>query len=138
MLSSQFQYIRLPRTEQASQKCVRSITCPKKSISTLSLDDDQIWGSSQQVLYERMRRKIMAKKYQAPMYVLLGNMLTTALLRVGFKLMGFGRYPMYLLTVRGRKSGQLRTVSMAIIEQDGKSYLNAPFGVVPWVRNLRA
>jgi deazaflavin-dependent oxidoreductase (nitroreductase family) len=80
----------------------------------------------------------MAKKYQAPMYVLLGNILTKTLLRIGFKLMGFGRYPMYLLTVRGRKSGQPRTVSMAIIEQNGKSYLNAPFGVVPWVRNLRA
>ncbi|MGO8949332.1 MAG: nitroreductase family deazaflavin-dependent oxidoreductase [Ktedonobacterales bacterium] len=62
----------------------------------------------------------------------------TTLLRAGFKLVGLGNYPMYLLTVRGRKSGQSRTVSIAIIERNGKRYLGAPFGVVAWVRNLRA
>jgi deazaflavin-dependent oxidoreductase (nitroreductase family) len=45
---------------------------------------------------------------------------------------------MYLLTVRGRKSRQPRTVSIAIIERNGKRYLGAPFGEVDWVRNLRA
>jgi len=45
---------------------------------------------------------------------------------------------MYLLTVRGRKSAQPRTVSIAIIERNGKRYLGAAFGVVDWVRNLRA
>src|SRR5439155_3421559 len=79
---------------------------------------------------------------QAPLFVRLGNVLTTTLLRAGVKLVGpfvfFGNYPMYLLTVRGRKSGQPRTVSMAIIERDGKRYLGAPFGAVSWVRNLRA
>jgi deazaflavin-dependent oxidoreductase (nitroreductase family) len=64
--------------------------------------------------------------------------LTTTLLRAGFKLVGFGNYPMYLLTVRGRKSGQPRTISIAIIERNGQRYLGAPFGVVDWVRNLRA
>ena len=80
----------------------------------------------------------MAKTYQAPLFVRLGNVLTTALLRAGFKLVGFGKYPMYLLTVRGRKSGQPRTISIAIIERNGKRYLGAPFGAVDWVRNLRA
>jgi len=80
----------------------------------------------------------MAKTYQAPLFVRLGNVLTTALLRAGVKLVGLGNYPMYLLTVRGRKSGQPRTVSIAIIERNGKRYLGAPFGVVDWVRNLRA
>src|SRR4051812_10037576 len=80
----------------------------------------------------------MAKTYQAPLYVRAGNVLTTTLLRVGIKLMGFGKYPMYLLTVRGRKSGQPRTVSIAILERDGKRYLGAPFGAVNWVRNLRS
>ncbi len=46
--------------------------------------------------------------------------------------------PKYLLTVRGRKSAQPRTVSIAIIERNGKRYLGAAFGVVDWVRNLRA
>ena len=80
----------------------------------------------------------MAKTYQAPLFARMGNVITTALLRAGFKLVGFGRYPMYLLTVRGRKSGQPRTVSMVIIERNGKRYLGAPFGAVAWVRNLRA
>ncbi len=80
----------------------------------------------------------MAKTYQAPLFARMGNVMTTALLRAGFKLVGFGKYPMYLLTVRGRKSGQPRTISIAIIERNGKRYLGAPFGVVDWVRNLRA
>jgi deazaflavin-dependent oxidoreductase (nitroreductase family) len=80
----------------------------------------------------------MAKTYQAPLFVRLGNVLTTTLLRAGVKLVGFGKYPMYLLTVRGRKSGQPRTISIVIIERNGKRYLASPFGIVAWVRNLRA
>jgi len=45
---------------------------------------------------------------------------------------------MYLLTVRGRKSGQSRTVALAMIERNGKRYVGSPFGIVDWVRNLRA
>jgi deazaflavin-dependent oxidoreductase (nitroreductase family) len=84
----------------------------------------------------------MAKTSQVPMYVHVANVLTTTLLRAGFKLVGpglvIGNYPMYLLTVRGRKSGQPRTVALAIIERNGKRYVGSPYGVVDWVRNLRA
>ena len=80
----------------------------------------------------------MAKTYQAPTFVRLGNVLTTTLLRAGFKLVGPGNYPMYLLTVRGRKSGQPHTNPIVILEQNGKRYLASLFGVVDWVRNLRA
>jgi deazaflavin-dependent oxidoreductase (nitroreductase family) len=80
----------------------------------------------------------MAKIDKAPWFVPLGNVLTTTLLRAGVKLVGFGRYPTYLLTVRGRKSGQPRTIPIVTIEQNGKRYLASPFGVVAWVRNLRA
>lgn len=80
----------------------------------------------------------MTRVAQAPLFVRAGNVMTTALLRAGVKLKGFGRYPMYLLTVRGRKSGQPHTVSIAILERDGQRYLGAPFGAVNWVRNLRA
>jgi deazaflavin-dependent oxidoreductase (nitroreductase family) len=97
-----------------------------------------MWWSSRQHLYSEKEKKNMAKTYQAPLFVRLGNVLTTTLLRAGFKLVGLGNYPMYLLTVRGRTSGQPRTVSIAIIERNGKRYLGAPFGVVAWVRNLRA
>src|SRR5437762_7088114 len=84
----------------------------------------------------------MAKTSQIPFYTRLGNVLTLTLLRAGFKLVGpfifFGNYPMYLLTVRGRKSGQPRTVALAIIERNGKRYVGSPYGIVDWVRNLRA
>lgn len=80
----------------------------------------------------------MSKTTRVPWFVLMANVLTKTLLRAGVKLMGFGKVPTYLLTVRGRKSGQPRTTPISIVEQDGKRYLFAPFGVVDWVRNLRA
>jgi len=84
----------------------------------------------------------MAKKSQLPFYTRLGNILTMALMRAGFKLVGpfifFGNYPMYMFTVRGRKSGQPRTVVLAIMRQNGQSYVGSPYGIVDWVRNLRA
>ena len=80
----------------------------------------------------------MAKTEKAPWFTRWGNLLTTPLLRAGVKLVGPGHYPLYLLTVRGRKSGQPRTVPIALMEQHGKRYLAATYGVVDWVRNLRA
>ena len=84
----------------------------------------------------------MAKTSKVPRFVRVANVLTTTLLRVGMPLVGpglvIGNYPMYLLTVRGRKSGQPRTVPIAIIERNGKRYIGSPYGIVDWVRNLRA
>jgi len=84
----------------------------------------------------------MAKTDKAPWFVHLGNVLTLTLLRAGVKLVGpfilFGSYPMFLLMVRGRKSGQPRTVALAIMERNGKRYVGSPYGIVDWVRNLRA
>ncbi len=80
----------------------------------------------------------MAKTSQVPLFVRIGNILTTTLLRAGFKPVGPGNYPMYLLTVRGRKSGLPRTVPIVIIQRNGKRYLASPYGVVDWIRNLRA
>jgi deazaflavin-dependent oxidoreductase (nitroreductase family) len=80
----------------------------------------------------------MAKTNQAPLFVRMSNMLTVTLLRAGVKLFGPGHYPMYLLTVRGRKSGQPRTVPIVIWEHHGKRYVGSVYGIVDWVRNLRA
>jgi len=44
----------------------------------------------------------------------------------------------YLLTVRGRRTGQLRTTPIVLVEQDGRRWLVAPYGPVQWVRNVRA
>ncbi|HTK06815.1 MAG TPA: nitroreductase family deazaflavin-dependent oxidoreductase [Ktedonobacteraceae bacterium] len=78
----------------------------------------------------------MAKTDKAPAFVRVGNALTMTLMRAGVK-MGSARYPMYLLTVRGRKSGEPRTLPIVILERDGMRYLNSPYGMVNWVRNLQ-
>ncbi len=75
----------------------------------------------------------MAKTYRVSFFVRLGNLLATTLVRAGVR-MG----PIHLLTVRGRTSGLPRTTPVAVVEQQGKRYLIAPFGAVNWVRNLRA
>ena len=80
----------------------------------------------------------MAQPNQAPLFVRLSNTLTVTLLRAGVKLVGPGHYPMYLLTVRGRKSGLPRTVPIVIWEHDAKRYVGSVYGIVDWVRNLRA
>jgi deazaflavin-dependent oxidoreductase (nitroreductase family) len=80
----------------------------------------------------------MAKKNKAPLFVRAANVMTTTLTRLGFKLVGYGKYPMYLLTVRGRKSGQPRTVPIVLWERNGERYMASPYGIVDWVRNLRA
>lgn len=64
----------------------------------------------------------MAKKSPVPRFVRMANVLTTTLLRVGFRLTGPGNCPMYLLTVRGRKSGQPRTTPIAILEEDAQNH----------------
>jgi len=84
----------------------------------------------------------MAKTNQAPRSVRVANVLITTLLRAGLPLVGpglvIGNYPLYLLTVRGRKSGKIRTVPLVILERNGKRYVGSPYGIVAWVRNLRA
>jgi len=42
------------------------------------------------------------------------------------------------LAVRGRESGEWRTVPVNVLEVDGRRYLVAPRGDTHWVRNLRA
>jgi deazaflavin-dependent oxidoreductase (nitroreductase family) len=46
--------------------------------------------------------------------------------------------PNALLTVRGRKTGLPRTTPIALVELAGRRWVQAPFGDVNWVRNLRA
>lgn len=75
----------------------------------------------------------MAKTLHLNLTDHIGDTLFVALLRAGATI-----GTMSLLTVRGRKSGQLRTVPVLLIEQEGERWLVAPYGVVQWVRNLRA
>jgi deazaflavin-dependent oxidoreductase (nitroreductase family) len=43
-----------------------------------------------------------------------------------------------VLRVRGRKSGEVRTVPVNLLTYEGAQYLVAPRGTTQWVRNLRA
>jgi len=75
----------------------------------------------------------MAKPYRVNTFVRINNTMTTSLLRLGIKVWSFS-----LLTVRGRKSGKPIVTPVAIFVQNQKRYLVATYGVVNWVRNLRA
>jgi deazaflavin-dependent oxidoreductase (nitroreductase family) len=79
----------------------------------------------------------MAQAMKLPWFTRWPNVLITLLLRAGVTLAGPGDYPLYLLTVRGRTSGQPRTVPITLMEQHGTRYLAATYGIVDWVRNLR-
>jgi deazaflavin-dependent oxidoreductase (nitroreductase family) len=75
----------------------------------------------------------MAKPYRVNTFVRINNAMILSLLRLGIKVGSFS-----LLTVRGRKSGRRIVTPVAIFVQDQKRYLIATYGVVNWVRNLRA
>jgi deazaflavin-dependent oxidoreductase (nitroreductase family) len=46
--------------------------------------------------------------------------------------------PNILLTVRGRRSGQPRTVPVGLLELDGRRFVQAAYGAAGWAANLRA
>jgi deazaflavin-dependent oxidoreductase (nitroreductase family) len=55
-------------------------------------------------------------------------------------LAGMGIAPsfIYLLEVRGRKSGKIYSTAVNLMELDGKQFLVAPRGRTQWVRNAEA
>ena len=79
------------------------------------------------------KETFMAKIYHVNFATRTRDSLFRTLLRTGVNL-----GTMSLLTVRGRKSGQPHTVPVRLIEQNSQRFLVAPYGIVQWVRNLRA
>jgi F420H(2)-dependent quinone reductase len=75
----------------------------------------------------------MAKPYRVNTFMRINNAMITRVLRLGVRLWSFS-----LLTVGGRTSGRPITTPVAIFVQDQKRYLIATYGIVNWVRNLRA
>jgi deazaflavin-dependent oxidoreductase (nitroreductase family) len=69
---------------------------------------------------------------RVPKIVPFFNPIAMRLLRRG-RLMG----PNTLLTVRGRKSGEMRTTPVALVELEGRRWIIGTFGETNWVRNLR-
>jgi deazaflavin-dependent oxidoreductase (nitroreductase family) len=52
--------------------------------------------------------------------------------------MGFAPSFIYLLEVRGRKSGKIYSTAVNLMELNGKQFLVAPRGRTQWVRNAEA
>jgi deazaflavin-dependent oxidoreductase (nitroreductase family) len=52
--------------------------------------------------------------------------------------LGLGPSHIYLLQVRGRKSGKLFSTPVDLLDRRGKRYLVAPRGRTQWVRNAEA
>ncbi|MEP7106082.1 MAG: nitroreductase/quinone reductase family protein [Chloroflexota bacterium] len=50
---------------------------------------------------------------------------------------GLGAHYLHELTVRGRKSGQLHSTPVDVMDLGGQRWLVAPYGVTGWVRNVR-
>jgi deazaflavin-dependent oxidoreductase (nitroreductase family) len=75
----------------------------------------------------------MTKPYRVTAYARLSNAINASLVRMGIPMGNTS-----LLTVRGCKSGKPIQTPVSIFIQGGKRYLIAPYGVVNWVRNLRA
>lgn len=67
-----------------------------------------------------------------PLLVSLFNPIASRLIRGGIPL-----GPNALIGVRGRKTGQLRTTGVALVEVDGRRWVVGTFGDVHWTRNLR-
>ena len=61
------------------------------------------------------------------------NAVMAAALRVGL-----GPKSVVLLSVRGRKTGELRSTPIALVQYDGKRYLVSPYGERPWLKNAVA
>jgi deazaflavin-dependent oxidoreductase (nitroreductase family) len=75
----------------------------------------------------------MARNYQLGVARRFVNALVTTMIRLGI-----GGKSTYLLTTTGRKSGQPRTTPVTLVEDGGERWLVSPYGLVGWVRNVRA
>jgi deazaflavin-dependent oxidoreductase (nitroreductase family) len=74
-----------------------------------------------------------ARYVQPSRLVNLLNRLPMVLARLGISV-----YGSRTLAVRGRRSGEWRTVPVNLLIHEGSQYLVAPRGETQWVRNLRA
>ena len=75
----------------------------------------------------------MAAAYCLTAWRRVANWLMRGLLR-----WGLAPRHTYLLTVRGRKSGQPHATPVTLVEEGQERWLVAPYGEVGWVRNARA
>jgi deazaflavin-dependent oxidoreductase (nitroreductase family) len=74
----------------------------------------------------------VAHRYRLTLIRRLANAAIKPLIRLGL-----GGRNTYLLTVRGRKTGQLHSTPVTLVEE-AERWLVAPYGEVGWVQNARA
>ena len=75
----------------------------------------------------------MPKPYRVGLFVRSNNAVMRSLIRAGVRIGTFA-----VLTVPGRKSGRPVNVPLVVFPHGDHRYLIASYGVVNWVRNLRA
>ncbi|HEU0075478.1 MAG TPA: nitroreductase family deazaflavin-dependent oxidoreductase [Dehalococcoidia bacterium] len=75
----------------------------------------------------------MAEEYRYTWPRKLTNGLMEAVLRLGF-----GPPGIWLLSVKGRRTGKTYETPVSLVERDGSRYLVSPYGERSWVRNARA
>lgn len=75
----------------------------------------------------------MRQPFRMSVGLRLVSALISTLLRLGLPV-----GPAVLLSVRGRRSGTMRTIPVELVETGDTRFLVAAFGEVSWVRNLRA
>lgn len=76
-----------------------------------------------------------AERYLRPGFI-TRNLLNPVM--KGLTLAGLSVRGSHVLAVRGRKTGEWRTVPVNPLDLDGHRYLVAPRGHTEWVRNIRA
>ncbi|TDE09647.1 nitroreductase family deazaflavin-dependent oxidoreductase [Jiangella asiatica] len=75
----------------------------------------------------------MAKTYRTTALRKAGNAAISVALRAGVAPSAYS-----LLTVAGRRTGRPRTTPVRVMRSGERRWLVAPYGVVDWVRNVRA
>ena len=75
----------------------------------------------------------MSKQYQVNSMVRFANRFMIRLNR-----WGIAAPNSYVLTVRGRKTGNTYSVPVLLVEEHRQRWLVSPYGEVSWVRNARA
>lgn len=75
----------------------------------------------------------MAKTYQVTGQVRFINRIMKLMIRLGI-----GPKQSYIMTVKGRKTGQPYSMPVSLVAKDGQRWLVAPYGEVNWVKNARA
>jgi hypothetical protein len=73
------------------------------------------------------------KQYRGGAFVRFSNAIMRAMLRTGLSFRSFE-----ILAVAGRKTGRQIRTPIVVFSHGGGRYLVAPYGIVNWVRNLRA